>query len=296
MAKDDLSIQILAKLNENLSEDTIKKQLEKIQKNLNINIGIDSNQMQSISAKVDHLQKQVSGKQIKIVDENNAKIFFKTINDVINKYSSLGSINISKSINPATQEMEKFLLTVTKTDGTVQKLNFELAKLGNIHGVDGFYLKSQNIVDKTADIQEKRLREEENINYTIKQQNDNLKHQLEMFKQRSVIDSNNLSRRYNGKFDDTALKEWEKSVDALSLKTPNLRQEMDRLGLGFKKISSEVRSSQSHVLSFGESLRVALEKFPINLPGGIKTSLIAGTPLEPFKLQRKDEINLNVNV
>jgi TP901 family phage tail tape measure protein len=263
----DLRIEIVAKLNESISEKTLKDQLKKIQDKLNIEININPKHIQELSKQVKELQKQVQSiKQVKIIDDqeaNRIKEIYTSIDNAVAKYKQLGSVNVTKSINPVTKEIERFTLTVSKADGQVEKLNFELAKLANMQGVNGFYLKSQSVIDKTADIREKQLQTEHKLNKQIDEQNKKMQHQLEMFKTRAQIDAQNLKRRYDGKFDETALNNWLNTVDQLNAKTPNLRQEMDKLGLQFKKISSEVKTSQSHVISFGDALSTAFTKFPI---------------------------------
>src|SRR5690554_2977525 len=109
---DDLKIIIQAALDESKSAKLIQSQLENIQKNLNISIGIDAKQIQDVSKQLADLQSKAgTGKQVKVIDDKEAskvREVFSSLDKAIEKYSKLGSINISKNINPANNELEKF--------------------------------------------------------------------------------------------------------------------------------------------------------------------------------------------
>src|SRR5690606_21512022 len=224
-------------------------------------------QIQDVSKHISDLQSKAgTGKQVKVIDDKEARKVrevFSSLDNAIEKYSKLGSINITKNSNPANNELEKFILTINKADRTVEKLNFELAKLNNIQGLDGYFLKSQQVIDKTSDIREKQLQQEQKIDKEIAEQNQKLQHQLNMYKEQAKINAQNLVRRFDGKFDQTSLNAYLDNVDKLNTRTPHLRQEMDKLGLAFRKISSEVRSANSHSVGFLEQMGVAFQRFPI---------------------------------
>jgi hypothetical protein len=263
----DLRILITGKLNENATEKLIQGQLDSIQKKFNLEIGISDKQIKDIANQVNELKSKLGNTKANIVDDKDAVIakeVFTSIDKAVEKYKQLGQVNLTKSLNPATKEVEKFQLSVEKADGQVEKLNFELAKMNNIQGLDnGFILKSQKVIDNTADIRERQLQSEQKIDKKLDEQTRKLEHQLNIYKQQAQINANNLSRRYKGKFDDTELNSWLDSVNKLNTSTPELNRHMDQLGVQFKKVSSEVRTSQSHAISFGEALSTAFQKFPI---------------------------------
>jgi hypothetical protein len=310
----DLRILITGKLNESATEKLIRGQLDSIQKKFNLEIGISDKQIKDIANQVNELKSKLGSTKTNIVDDKDASVakeIFTSIDKAVEKYKQLGQVNLTKTLNPVTKEVEKFQLAISKADGTVEKLNFEMAKMNNIQGLDnGFILKSQKVIDNTADISEKQFQQihklqqeiamQQRKNYeewwksTLKQKDlevktreqvlqeeqkirtaidvrdkkekeliDKLEHQLNIYKQQAQINANNLSRRYKGKFDDTELNGWLNSVNKLNTSTPELNRNMDQLGVQFKKISSEVRTSQSHAISLGEALSTAFQKFPV---------------------------------
>jgi hypothetical protein len=263
----DLRILITGKLNESATEKLIQGQLDSIQKKFNLEIGISDKQIKDIANQVNELKSKLGSTKTNIVDDKDAVIakeVFTSIDKAVEKYKQLGQVNLTKSLNPVTKEVEKFQLSIEKADGQVEKLNFELAKMNNVQGLDnGFILKSQKVIDNTADIREKQLQSEQKIDKKLDEQTRKLEHQLDIYKQQAQINANNLSRRYKGKFDDTELNGWLNSVNKLNTSTPELNRNMDQLGVQFKKISSEVRTSQSHAISLGEALSTAFQKFPV---------------------------------
>lgn len=258
MANNDLRIIIQATLDEAKSTKAIQEQLKSLQSNLNITIGIDAKQVANIADQVKSLQNQVAGKQIKIIDDTTPTKFFSDIDAAVKEFSKLGNVNIAKTINPANQELEKFVLTLNKADGTVERLNFEMAKLGNVHGIDGYYLKTQNILDKTSEIREKQLQQEHNINKQIQEQNQKLQSQIDLYQREAQIKAKDLRRRYGNEVDEGAISGYLAQVRSLNAEMPNARQKMSELDMSFREISSSVRSSSSHVLGFGEALQTAM--------------------------------------
>jgi TP901 family phage tail tape measure protein len=88
-------------------------------------------------------------------------------------------------------------------------------------------------------------------------------HKLEMFKQKSLIDVQNLIRRFDGTVDNKALDDYVNKVNKLTTDTPELRKEMDKLNLSFKEIGANAQTSGSHAITMGQALKTAFQKFPI---------------------------------
>ncbi|MBD1379227.1 phage tail tape measure protein [Metabacillus arenae] len=269
MADNPLKILLQGMLDEQTTTASINRQLEKIGKNLNVSIGVNDKNLSQLAKQVEQLQAKMNQAKMSTVSDgelNKIKSVQTEWEKIVQHHQKLGQVSYTKTLNPITKDVEKLNLTVEKADGTIQKLKYQLASLNNvkIQGKEnGLVLASEQTLDKSAAIREKQLQSEQKLNKQIDDQNKKLAHQLEMFKQQSEINANNLTRRYDRKFDNTDLNNWLNTVSQLNTTTPNLSQEMDRLGMQFKKINSEVRSSQSHVVSFSEAFSTAMSRFPI---------------------------------
>lgn len=270
MVLSDLRIEILAQLEEVKSEAKIKDQLKNIQNKLNINIGIDSNQINKIGEQVKNLQNQFNkqNKGFKIVDEDTLQYMGKIetdINKIINKYKELGTVKIDKNLDLATNQVKDFTIQLEKADGIIQKINFEGLKIAKNDGTFDYGFRESSIkeVDNLNKISEKRLVNENQINKEIDDRRKKLEFELNIYKRQAEINANNLKRRYHDSVDVESLDKYSKAVKDLTLTTPNLRQEMKNLDLDFKQVSSSVKSSHSHVLSFSEAFKTAMVKFPI---------------------------------
>jgi len=279
---DSLKILITAQLDENTSKNTIQKQLNTIQNKLNLTIGIDAQQINQIANQVKQLQSQFEkqSKGIKIIDDENVissvnqikkgmPEIYTSIDKALEKYKQFGQVKIEKSFDPVTRELNGFTLQLQKAQGLIEKIKLDLVQLKMPDGTqDVFQVTNRKIVDDTEKIREKQLQLEQKIGTQVQKQNEKLQHQLEIFKRQAEINAKNLQRRYGDTVDASALNNYLASVRSLNASTPDVKRKMDELNMTFKEISANVKSSSSHVLSFGEALQTAFIKFPVWLISG----------------------------
>ncbi|MFS1518493.1 phage tail tape measure protein [Bacillus sp. SCS-151] len=284
----DLRIKIIGTLNETKTVTHIQQQLKSIEKKLNLQIGVDTKLINNISEKVQQLQATINqnSKGIKIIDDQVAiknidtakkgiRELYTDIDKAVKQYSTLGNVKIGQNLNPVTKELENFTLTVTKADGIVEKLKFNLAKIETPEGLQNvFELDSKKVNDDRERITENILQQENQIKSTIKKQNDNLKHQLNIYKQQAEVNVMKLKRKYGDSVDNNELNNYLSQVNSLSEKTPKLKQQMDNLDMSFKRIGESVQTAASHTLSFSEQMKIAITRTGL---WGIATTSIYGT-------------------
>ncbi|MGM7720486.1 phage tail tape measure protein [Metabacillus sp. Hm71] len=273
----DLRILINGSLNEQETEKIISKQLEAIGKKLNVSIGVNNNELNSLAKKVGELQKQINKTNVSILgDKDTKKInqLEKDFNKVLNDSRKLGEVSFTKTFDPLTEQLTKFNLTIKKTDGTVEKLKYELAELAGIKGLDNlFYMKDKSLVDNTSTVnslREKQLQNEQKINQQLderrkKQEKElaDLEHTIKLFQERSRIQATGLASRYGKNIDNPSLESYLKSVDEISSSTPNARKRMEELSLEYKNIATNARIASKDSIDFGDALNQAFTKFPI---------------------------------
>ncbi|MFS0657345.1 hypothetical protein AB1L07_01805 [Niallia alba] len=264
----DLKVRITATLNTGASIGEINTAIAGIEKKikslkLNVDTGINEKQLAGIVKQIEAIKGKAS-KPAKVVDDKDVakvKELYTSVEKAVAKYSQLGQVKVSQTINPLTNEVEKFNLAVTDAQGRVQKLYFENAKLNqSMQGLSGFGLVSKSSTDNTQATRERQLQTEQKINTTIQQQNDKLARQLEIFKEESRINARNLTNRNsnNSNFDQTGLNSWLNSVTQLNASTPNLNRQMENLRLQYRDISTQAASATEHQHSYNRSLGDAL--------------------------------------
>ena len=138
MAK-QLSIKILAKLNESESISKINSQLEKMQKDINLGIDIDSKQLNSIKSKLENLQNQFNkqNKGVKVIDEDSIKNMSgikESVKDVVNEYKKLGNVKVNKTLDPVTRDAKEFTIELEKANGIIERIKYEGLKVANKDG------------------------------------------------------------------------------------------------------------------------------------------------------------------
>ncbi|WP_318247536.1 phage tail tape measure protein [Cytobacillus kochii] len=263
-----LSIRIIGKLNQTETVRIIQKQLNEISSKLKVTIGVDTKQIDALNNKIKQTQEQANKKKVTIVGDKEVtkvKELYTSLDRAVEKYSKLGQVKVNKTFNPATKDLEKFTLSITKANGEVDRLKFELDKLRNIHGTNGFALVGKTTTDNSAHTRERQLQTVQKINTQINRQNQQLQHQLEMFKQQARLDASNLKNRYgnSSRFDQAGLNSWLNSVNNLNTSTPNATQQMDRLRMQFRGITSDARNAQGMVRDFGGTLENAFVRMPV---------------------------------
>lgn len=267
MSKENMKILINGYLDVQNTTNIINKQLRQIEKNLKLKLGIDNKQLANLVRDVEKIQSKLNGKVSPISDKDTkqAKVFVDSIEKAVEQYGKLGQVKISQKINPNTKEIEAFTLAVTQADGKLKELQFTQSKLKGIHGVGNFALTGESLKDSTASIRERQLQQEQQINRQIEQQNQKLKHQLEMYKQEANLKAKNLmnANKGNKNFDEASVRNWLNSVNALNTSTPQVSQQMDRLRMQFRSISSDAQASSNQMRNFGSTMENAFSRMPI---------------------------------
>lgn len=278
----ELKILINAQLDENITEQTIKNQLNRIQNKLKLTIRIDNQQFNQIANQVKQLQVQFErqSKGIKIIDDQSVLSsinqikkgipeIYTSIDKALEKYKQFGQVKIEKTFDPITRELDGFTLQLHKAQGLIEKIKFDLVQIKMPNGTQNvFQVTDRKIIDDTEKLREKQLQVEQRIDSQIQKQNEKLQHQLDLFKRQAEINAKNLQRRYGDAVDTNALNNYLASVRSLSATTPDVKRKMEELNMTFKEISANVKSSSSHVLGFGEALQTAFVKFPVWLISG----------------------------
>lgn len=302
MSNNELRIEIIGSLNEQQSITDINSQLRTIEKKLNLQLGIDTTQLNNIASQVKQIQDKINqgSKGIKIIDDkdlfdsiNKNKQLFTSIEQAKNAYKSFGDIKIKKVFDPYTQELSSFNMEIRRTDGLIENLKFELAKLKDMHGVNGFLLTKKTETDNREIQMQKQLQQtmvdrqneqkkltdlqSQAINKSIDQSQKELQNkkelskeierQLSLFQRQKQIESDNLKRKLGSTVDNTSLRSTNSKVNNIDPSTfSSLKQLKDwqsEINLGFKEIGSQARASSSNVLGFGEALQTAMVRFPI---------------------------------
>lgn len=272
---DDLKIQIVSTLNHKSSVNEINYAIGKIEKDsslkkLNINIGVTDTQINNVVKQIASIQEKLNGlKPPKIApDTVPIREVYTEIDKAVAKYKELGQVKINQNINPVTKELEGFQLQVTKANGEVEKLKFELASLKGIQGIEGYALTGRSITDNTGAIFERQLQQQQSINRTIEQRSQTLANQLQLYQRQAEIQVSSLKNNPNkiiSSDQQTTLTNYLNNVRSLNIATPQLQQRMRQLALDYREVSSQAQTAGRMNMSFGESLQTAMEKFPINL-------------------------------
>jgi TP901 family phage tail tape measure protein len=290
-----LGIKIIGAFDFKITEAKLKAQLAAIEKKLSVQIGIDAKQIGQISKQIQQMQGQLKkqGNGIKIIDDKDAiknidkvnkgtRELWTSAEKAVNEYRKLGTVKFNKSFDPVTKEVQGFNLQLKRADDTLENLKFKLANIQTPKGLStAFELEKRNVVDNSDKIKESQLQKQHAIKRQItieeekqikkqdeekkklNEQNQQLEHQIRMYKQRAQIQAQNLTRRYGDQVDSAGMNRYLAQVNSLNANTPRVRQQMDELNLSFQRLGSSVNTSSSHVLGFGEQLGVAMQRFPI---------------------------------
>lgn len=239
----DLRIKIVAKLDETLSTKQLQKQLDNISKKLKLNIGIDQKQLKEISNAIKQIQAQQGqqGKRIKVVDDkevNKIKEIHSSLDSAVKKYSKMGTVKFDRTLNPVTKELEKFELRVTKANGEVEKLKFQLTSLMGIKGVNGFALYDNKISNNSQAQKEKQLQETQKINRKIEQEEKNSTNKI-------IQERERLSQGFKKLFDQAKISESTFNKFNKSINSAKNIQELEKIQ---KKLQLVTNSTNNKAL------------------------------------------------
>lgn len=295
----DLRIKVVAHLNEELSTKALQSELDKIAKNLKLNIGVDPKQLKQVTDSIAEIQNKVNKQTkggVKFVNDDDVKTskqIFTSVDAAVEKYKEFGQVKVKKIFDPATEELKSFNLEIQKTDGLIEKLKFEANQKKGINGVDGFVLTSKTEDDKRsiemqkaltktleqrANLERKAAEEQakainSNIEKTKKHEaeqqklNAQLQQQLKLYKEQAELNVRNLNRTHPGLADKGDLDNYLKSIKNLTTVTPDLSNKMQDLDMSFKKIKVSAQESAGAArqagMTYKQMVTTAMEKFPI---------------------------------
>lgn len=123
--------------------------------------------------------------------------------------------------------------------------------------------KLNNMVDSSNNVKEldRVINRIQTLNNALA--NRNAGNKVDNYISSSNIRADNLLGVHSKTVDTVALENWRQSVGKLTSDTPQLTQKMKELDLQFRKIEGSARDASRMSMTFGEMLRVAMEKFPI---------------------------------
>jgi TP901 family phage tail tape measure protein len=264
------------------------EQLSAKVKTLNLNVNVDSKNINDLARQIDLVQKQLAKQSLipvfntKDVKEQAITVV-KDIDAAFSKYKDKGLITVpNKVFDPISKDLKEFTLQIQQADGVIQKLNFDIIKLADGENVtNAFKLSGVKEIDNTAQIREKALQSEQQLNQQISNTEEKriqketlvaqqLEHQVSLYKQQASINVQLAGNKYGGLVNSSELDSYLNKANSLQASTPNVRREMQNLSAEFKQIEANARTSSSALditnksaISLGNAMKTAAEKFGI---------------------------------
>ncbi|WP_269154358.1 phage tail tape measure protein [Bacillus sonorensis] len=93
-----------------------------------------------------------------------------------------------------------------------------------------------------------------------------LERQLELYRRQAQVNTQNLQNRYGNSLSNASnqqIQQYLNSVNQLTARTPNLRNQMASLNMQFREMSSNIASTTRQTMSFGEQLQIAMSRVPV---------------------------------
>ena len=93
-----------------------------------------------------------------------------------------------------------------------------------------------------------------------------LERQLELYRRQAQVNTQNLQNRYGSSLSQGSnlqLQQYLSSVNQLTARTPNLRNQMASLNMQFREMSSNIAATTRQTMSFGEQLQVSFSRIPV---------------------------------
>ena len=160
---DDLNILIKAKIS------TTKKEIEsqisalnaKITKAISIKLKVDASGLATINGTINKVKKatqQISNQKIEVFDrkklEADGKQFFMSSSNIIERvkkqFKSLGTVDVNFLKN-SKQDIIGFVANVTKANGVIEKLKFNMARIQSGNSMQrGYVFSGANLIDNNA--------------------------------------------------------------------------------------------------------------------------------------------------
>lgn len=97
-----------------------------------------------------------------------------------------------------------------------------------------------------------------------------LERQLELYRRQAQVNTQNLQNRYGSSLSNASnqqLQQYLNSVNQLTARTPNLRNQMASLNMQFREMSSNIAATTRQTMGFVEQLGVAASRIPVWFAG-----------------------------
>lgn len=97
-----------------------------------------------------------------------------------------------------------------------------------------------------------------------------LERQLELYRRQAQVNTQNLQNRYGSSLSNASnqqLQQYLNSVNQLTARTPNLRNQMASLNMQFREMSSNIAATTRQTMGFVEQLGVAAARIPVWFAG-----------------------------
>ncbi len=97
-----------------------------------------------------------------------------------------------------------------------------------------------------------------------------LERQLELYRRQAQVNTQNLQNRYGNSLSNASnqqIQQYLNSVNQLTARTPNLRNQMASLNMQFREMSSNIAATTRQTMGFVEQLGVAAARIPVWFAG-----------------------------
>lgn len=97
-----------------------------------------------------------------------------------------------------------------------------------------------------------------------------LERQLELYRRQAQVNTQNLQNRYGNSLSNASnqqIQQYLNSVNQLTARTPNLRNQMASLNMQFREMSSNIAATTRRTMGFVEQLGVAAARIPVWFAG-----------------------------
>ena len=290
---DAIRILIEALLNKEKTTKNINEQLKEISKRiekLNIDLKINDESLKNINELISNTDKlnKIIENQNKIVRETTT-IFERTdgtIEKVTEKVDGVGNIytKTTKKIKEQTNEIEKNKKSLEELLVEYDRFNREVSlaekfrndkKVGStaVFGEDDTANKLIANLNQegqvTSYIIQENIEKTEKLQQKTREQNIQLEHQLQLYKQIANLNAQNLLSKYSHVVDKEAVSDYLNLVNGLSTadkSAEELRREFDRLNFVFKEIANNAKVLDAQIrqreqaLQYEHKIRDSVEK------------------------------------
>jgi Phage-related minor tail protein len=170
---DALKIVIQGSLDLESTTEKINSQLRKIATSidrLNLGVNFDTSAMRELSSKIKQIQNKLNlNKELKIFNADETRRWYTSVQEAVKEYSKLGTVNVSQNIDPATKKIRDFILEIKKANGEIEKIRFKPVNISD--GTIAFQEEAKKVIDKTKELREKQLQQQQKINAQIEKEN-----------------------------------------------------------------------------------------------------------------------------